>query len=1776
MIANMNEKGRQTKLLAAFAILAMVVCAFAVAMPSDNVEAVDMTTPTAGVTGQIDDYEALAAIADKTDGIYVLSDNIGLDAAAKIPAGVTVYTNGYNISTGSGTGHVLTVNGTLYVNGVANEADGSAVTFADRANLTGTGTIYIGKDSIIAVGPANLVNGTSSLVTISAGTAAVTNFQVTAEKTSGFSLTLGDGFNEATATINGDYEVGKNTALTVAQKAKVTVGPSGTITNKGTIVNNGTIDAAGKAVTNNGTITNNGLIQNTNNLSNTGKIDGVQTNYTLYATLADAVKAYPNATYRIYGDSSEGTPVSITVPNSANDSKSIILEPGAKYTGIYTYTVTGVGEVSVNISAENTTDAAVNVITAGYTYTAAVGTDPAKYAITFAVAGGDLTQVDEYYTSSMTSVSAVSYNVTSTVDAIADNTTIGVTLNNVAFQDANLTVPVTVTGNSMVPAGSSLTFSADAAVTVSSGATFTIIGDLFINNVEADNRIVNGAYNSATYGTVYTNSLTKVTPYATDDSKTYLVLIDGTTITTGAQFVEAALAGMDMTLGVNIVINSAVSIDGLTIDMAGFQIHVGVKDGFDYTQNYNEKGWVYTSADANAKLGTFTMNGVTINSGVGEVADDTGCISVNGSSIDVTNSKIFAVVTTDSKSTVEVSNEQVTYDNTASIVRVGWMTDFTFSGNASENMYVYGNLVVTSNVSLPVSSEIVVYNGGTLTVDGTITIAGNAVFHDGSKTVINGTFNVTNNNGGASVVIGKTAGADFLVSEGATMNVNGTSNTIAAVNTLTINNAEASYTRQDGWSERFLVEGTLNIDGTFSGRIYDSGVVDIDGAVAKNGSAYVYLGDAVSITVGSVTGGNLYITDAQATAESAIGYNTREGIDGNQVVLKDVNNVTVDVTVNSVSYKVGEKNFVGYYTVMDVSGTATAVTNKTGSIGIAAKVGTLANNEDVSAYVTITDDVTIGQNMTLNVTSGRVYVDGTVNAVTAANPNTGAAASIINNTARITVNGTITVLEGNYTGNGQIDAAKRAVTATVNGISTTTEYYTGFAAAVAAGLDADDDTITLMGYVTADADVTIPVGLTVSMQNGSTLYVADEATVTLTNGAMMNGLSATVEVDGTFIAQNEPSNLFVDKVIADVLIDESPMMTWTSLANALAGAQPGDVITLNQAIVIDEDVTIPEGVTVNTNQAPVASEDYEGVEYSILVVDATLTVDGTLSMGTAANGSIVAYDDKDEAAIDVNGVFSASMMGYDDNSTMNATVSALDGAHFGMISGATTTYYVSNLAFAATTTAGSENVLSEKIDVKGGVSAGDVTFTAGDLGLAVNVIPNGKTTSVVAVGTVTLDGVQLNIEDNTRFTGSVAMASGETTANVALKSAYKLVLESASDDDGTYAYISGDYAGTVTIAAGTVTVYSSAADNVTGLSVPDQADALTVASGATLALPRGAALDAGTSTDGQTVVVDGTLYIRNASALNGGEIIVNGNVDTEDLTLDTVLRIVGTMTIAADDELTIADGGKLILGEAPTVLGGAVNAAVTGDVTIQSGGYILAYNGAGITEEQINWNDVLGTMQAEFTTYHINETAYATVYSVDGITINSIFSATAEKIELTGWETNYDWYPADSTTKVAAEAAIGTPENVYAEFEPSTVKGVVTVGAGVNLYIDGLQVTGYTPGATMGGEQILASNLKLEVGTHKVTYEIKAGWDGSSVTLTWNGVAIENGATITVTADMTEFTLSATGATNSTGVSDGGSTGGDDGMGLTDYLLIVLVVLIVVMAIMVALRLMRS
>ena len=266
------------------------------------------------------------------------------------------------------------------------------------------------------------------------------------------------------------------------------------------------------------------------------------------------------------------------------------------------------------------------------------------------------------------------------------------------------------------------------------------------------------------------------------------------------------------------------------------------------------------------------------------------------------------------------------------------------------------------------------------------------------------------------------------------------------------------------------------------------------------------------------------------------------------------------------------------------------------------------------------------------------------------------------------------------------------------------------------------------------------------------------------------------------------------------------------------------------------------------------------------------------------------------------------------------------------------------------------------------------------------------------------------------------------------------------------------------------------------------------------------------------------------------------------------------------------------MGTAPESLG--VGGQLTGSYRFTTvSAYILAYAGADLTGAQIDWNAATAESDALTTTYYINEIEYATVYAsaTNEVMIDDVFGADGEEIVLTGLDTEepatgYAW--EDAAGETATVLDIGSPEAVYIEFAPAKISGVVTIGSGINLYIDGVQVLGYTGDAD--GEQTIANNLALGVGTHKVSYEISAGWDGSTVVFTFNGQTIENDSTITITADMTSFTLSATGATNSTGTSGGSTSGGDDGMGLTDYLLIVLVVLIVIMAIMVALRLMRS
>ena len=158
MNMRMNEKGRQTRLLAAIAVLAMVVCAFAIAMPSDDVDAVATPNIATYVTS-----EDIANWTEDTAGTFKLKENWTLSGDDGIPAGVILYTDGKTIDASS---NKLTVNGVLYVNGtggtlIIKGTDDTDCVFDGKVVIDVNGCVKISSNTFIGTGGiANVTSGT--------------------------------------------------------------------------------------------------------------------------------------------------------------------------------------------------------------------------------------------------------------------------------------------------------------------------------------------------------------------------------------------------------------------------------------------------------------------------------------------------------------------------------------------------------------------------------------------------------------------------------------------------------------------------------------------------------------------------------------------------------------------------------------------------------------------------------------------------------------------------------------------------------------------------------------------------------------------------------------------------------------------------------------------------------------------------------------------------------------------------------------------------------------------------------------------------------------------------------------------------------------------------------------------------------------------------------------------------------------------------------------------------------------------------------------------------------------------------------------------------------------------------------------------------------------------------------------------------------------------------------------------------------------------------------
>ena len=848
----------------------------------------------------------------------------------------------------------------------------------------------------------------------------------------------------------------------------------------------------------------------------------------------------------------------------------------------------------------------------------------------------------------------------------------------------------------------------------------------------------------------------------------------------------------------------------------------------------------------------------------------------------------------------------------------------------------------------------------------------------------------------------------------------------------------------------------------------------------------------------------------------------------------------------------------------------------------------------ISPMSSITGTLTVEAGSTLSVDeSAYVLISGTVTIKsTTANSTTTYANVDLNGTLDVTGKITADAGENNLTLAGTIivDGGSVALTgddAYIGGLATSvtsaklygtlyvvenekdsTAYICDFDVAIANATQAKVETVYVFAYgsqnrTTADGaayngafviDTTITIPADMNLYIWNSIVVGETGTLVLEDGAIVTlkekgsrDNAGTIFVDGKVVdysggdamydyegTQNYDKGKFLYQVKKTAETETDTIVTYTTLKIALGEASAGEQIQLNGAVKIDEDMEIPADVTVITDST---------VTGTVLTVEsATLTVNGILEIaGDEKKVALTKDGDAEAGSIVVNNYIKNA---DDQTFTDGTSVKAIPGAYFAGQIGEddSGTNYVSSIAV-------------------GKISMGDVTFTQGDSKTTVNI--NGE----VSAGTVTLAGTDMEfvMKAGSSFTGSVSSAVTAGTATVDFSKSSGTTVVIAYTDDGetvtTVMEIKGDLKGNATVSAGAVDITESltvgkyVAASGTGTSkVAEDKAVMTVASGATLNINGGTlVIDAGATGDKafSGLVVDGTITYTSGTVTNNGTIDIAGTFNvSKNVTVAGIINVTGAVSVADDAKLTTA---KMFVGDSEGASG-----TITGAIDTQN--FIVAYPAANVSGAAINV--VAGESTASTTQYYINDELYMTSYAVSGTHFGDVVTG---NVKLVGFEpvANTAWYPTSEMVEgEAIDPETQTLDDLsaaYAKAEASTATIQISVGNGMSVYIDDVR---YNNGDV----------LPFDVGTHTVSVQVNPGYTGTTSIL-FNGQTI-TGSSFTITPDMAgeKIVLSVTGEI----AVDTGSTGGDDGMGLTEILLIILVILIVVMAIMVALRLMRS
>ena len=886
-----------------------------------------------------------------------------------------------------------------------------------------------------------------------------------------------------------------------------------------------------------------------------------------------------------------------------------------------------------------------------------------------------------------------------------------------------------------------------------------------------------------------------------------------------------------------------------------------------------------------------------------------------------------------------------------------------------------------------------------------------------------------------------------------------------------------------------------------------------DGAVVQIVSV-----ENIATSVGTDGKATAWADEALSITDAGLKFPDKSTIDTENLIIINSKGYAFKglTVVEKITSEVDDNGDTVYENHMDLAGSVSA-----------AKVEEVSNADKntynlvfsiVGPYQDVSGELTLGKNVVLNVTrDAKLSVSGKLIATEEG--------SKIENKGEITVTGLIQVAGS---GNKIADVINAAMYETRSGTDTIYNYTTLKAAVDAAAKD-----ITVLGTVKVDESFTVPKDTTV--KNEGTIVVGSdddtEVTLTFADGAVLK--AGTVDVKGTLYFENKKDNK-ASKIESDVSVIGEKDARYTNLFTALNNAKAGDTVTVDRNVDLKKSITIKEGVTLDVPVSKTLTV-FAGV---------TITVNGTLKTATKVlldeNVAFAGEANKreDKAAIVANGVF----MSMDEQTYAYYQIA---GAYYHLTDSVGDYNYITTLENASKSDA-------TKVYVYGKVTAGDVAFT-GTSTTAKNVyVMEGAD---LTVASITLDKAKLEVqydENSTgKFTGDVKVGDSAVTAknvtyfNVEVDKDGLMIVRTVFAVDDKSAF---------TVSAGKVAVFYS------GLKTT------TIAAGAELTSYK----DQTSNIYGE-LVIDGTVTVANEQEISAYTVTVKGTLSIADAT-DS--KGAGKFTVNGYLYIGITDSDlhdkkvKLDTGDA---------ASVTGAVTGVKVAFVKA--DATVSEATIDSFKVNGVLKS--TTYIVEDKDWITAYAVNGNeNINYVNIAPVENAEFKYWQ-NTDGDVVKYTSNIGDSKC----DKVTASIDYEIYAILVNPAAGIeSIAIDGNlmqfgSITDYD-----GSIRTQMYYIVVKAGTHDITCKLANGYSGEAKFAIVDSLTSEDldasvsGNKVTVSGDAGSVTIQITGISASGYVqpTEPAQDDKDDGLSLTDILLIILVVLIVVMAIIVALRLMRS